>query len=256
MVVTVDHAPARARRWAAVTLALALVGCAGPRPSPEDRDPASVTIPGTPLEAAPEWREVRLPGKRATQYRRVIHDGRPSWHAHAEQSASLWRKPLKLEPAGIVGIEWSWWVDGLLPEADLTDIGLGDAPARLVFGFDGDEQRLSARNRMMFELARALSGEAPPYATLMYVWDNRLPVGTVIVHPRTDRIRKLVVESGAAHLRQWRHYRRDLRADFRQAFGEEPGPLLDVAYMTDADNTASRAQAWYGDLKLDRTNVD
>ena len=39
---------------------------------------------------------------------------------------------------------------------------------------------------------------------------------------RTDRIHKIVLESGAA-LGQWRNYERDVLADYRRAFGEDPG---------------------------------
>jgi len=40
-------------------------------------------------------------------------------------------------------------------------------------------------------------------------------------------------------------------ADFRRAFGEEPGPLVAIAVMTDSDNTRSRSRAWYGPVRLD-----
>jgi hypothetical protein len=126
-----------------------------------------------------------------------------------------------------------------------------DAPVRLVLAFDGDHAKLSARNRLMFELAETLSGERLPYATLMYVWEPRAPVESVIVNSRTDRIRKIVVESGPANLGQWRDYRRNIAEDYRRAFGEEPGSLLAVAYMTDSDNTQSDAEAWYGEVVLD-----
>jgi hypothetical protein len=41
-----------------------------------------------------------------------------------------------------------------------------------------------------------------------------------------------------------------VRADFIRAFGEEPGPLVAVALMTDTDNTGSTLRAWYGALRL------
>ena len=84
----------------------------------------------------------------------------------------------------------------------------------------------------------------------MYVWANQAPVEEVVHSSRTDRIRKLVVESGGTNLRRWRRYRRNLVADFRRAFGEAPGPLLGIALMTDADNTGSTAEAWYGAVEL------
>jgi hypothetical protein len=75
-------------------------------------------------------------------------------------------------------------------------------------------------------------------------------VGSVIINPRSDRVRKIVVDSGAQHLRQWRDHRRDLAADFRLAFGEEPGALKSVALMSDSDNTRSSAMAWFGEVDL------
>jgi hypothetical protein len=82
------------------------------------------------------------------------------------------------------------------------------------------------------------------------VWDAHLPVGTVVVNPRSDRIRSIVVDSGPGELRRWRDHRRDLAADFRHAFAEEPGPLTSVALMTDSDNTRSQARAWYGAIEF------
>ena len=76
-------------------------------------------------------------------------------------------------------------------------------------------------------------------------------VAFVIVHPRTDRIRRIVVESGTSGLRKWRSYRRDLAADFSLVFGEAPGASQAMAVMTDADNTQSQLATWYGEIMLD-----
>jgi hypothetical protein len=120
----------------------------------------------------------------------------------------------------------------------------------VLLAFGGDHTRLPARTQMMFELARALTGETPPYATLAYVWDAKASVGSVVTHPRSDRVRKLVVESGSGALRQWRYYRRNVANDFRLAFGEVPGPLLAMAVMTDGDNTGSTLHTRYRDIRL------
>ncbi len=160
------------------------------------------------------------------------------------------RKRVLIAPEKLGPVSFSWWVDDLIGDASVADIDREDAPARVMFGFDGDVSNLSRRTRMMFDLAEALSGERPPYATLMYVWDAKAPVGTVIVNPRSDRIRKIVVDSGPLNLRRWRDHRRDLRADFRLAFGEDPGPLQSVGVMTDSDNTQSSALSWYGAVTL------
>jgi hypothetical protein len=126
-----------------------------------------------------------------------------------------------------------------------------DSPVRVVLVFEGDRSRFSSRDAMLSELMRTLTGEEMPYATLMYVWCNRRQPGTLITNPRTDRIRKLVVESGPTNLDQWLDYRRDIRADFERAFGEPPGALVGVGIMSDTDNTRSTARAWYGPVQLE-----
>ena len=84
----------------------------------------------------------------------------------------------------------------------------------------------------------------------MYVWANELPVEMVLPSPHFDRIRLIVVESGAAHLGRWRDYRRNVLEDYRRAFGEEPGDIVSVGVLTDADNTRHVAHAYYGDIRL------
>ena len=76
------------------------------------------------------------------------------------------------------------------------------------------------------------------------------PVGTVVENPHTRRIRKLVVQQGPQQLGGWVEHERDLRADYLAAFGRPPGPLTAVGVMTDANNLATQAEAWYGPLTL------
>ena len=197
------------------------------------------------------WHEVLIPGKRATVYSWELFDGRRALAARSEGSASMMRRTVNVAPAQLGSVSFSWQVTELMADAHVGQTDTEDAPARVLLAFAGDVSSLPARTRMMFELAHALTGEAPPYATLMYVWDAKAPVGSVIINPRTDRIRKIVVDSGPTELKRWREHRRDVAADFRRAFGEEPGPLVAIAVMTDSDNTGSRSRAWYGPITLD-----
>jgi hypothetical protein len=145
-------------------------------------------------------------------------------------------------------VEFSWWVPETIPTADLRHAETADSPVRVVFAFDGDVSRLSLRNRLQFQMAETLTGEAPPYATLMYVWDNHAEPETVLPGARSDRVRKVVLEQGGGNLRRWLTYRRPLMADFERAFGETPGPLIGIALLTDTDNTRTKARACYGDV--------
>lgn len=205
---------------------------------------------GSPAAQAEGWHEVPLPGKRLTQYAPVHKDGRAAVHARAQESASMWRRKVNVPAEQLGRVRWTWRVDRLNPQASISDVDAEDAVARVIFAFDGDRSRLSARNRAMFDLAQALTGEAPPYATLMYVWETSTALDTVVLNPRSDRIRKWVVDSGSTHLGTWRLHERNLAADYERAFGERPGALLAIGKMTDADNTRGRAEAWYGPIEL------
>lgn len=191
-----------------------------------------------------------LPGKRATRYEVRSDDGNAVVLAQANASASLLRHRLRIEPEALGTLRFSWRVAALIAGADVRGRDTEDSPVRVVLAFDGDHAQLPAREQALFDLAQAVSGERPPYATLMYVWDNRTPLETVVAGSRSDRVRKIVVESGAGNLRQWRQHERNIEVDYRRVFGEAPGALIGVALMTDADNTGASAQAWYGAVCL------
>jgi hypothetical protein len=217
----------------AAPLAMVVAGCAAPPQAPSD---------------APEWHALHLPGKRITAYAHADCEGRRAWRARSDASASLWRRKVDTAVTPGTTIEFSWWVPQTIPTADLQRAETADSPVRVALAFSGDVSKLSMRNRLQFQLAESLMGEAPPYATLMYAWDNHAPAETVLPGARSDRVRKIVVERGEANLRRWLTYRRSLAADFQRAFGEPPGRLIGIALLTDTDNTGSKAEACYGDV--------
>ena len=234
--------------------ALLLAGCANPPLLPVADSPwAAASLPppdpSTPA-AAGAWQHTTFIGKTPTRFVYERKDGRHAVVASAQTSASMLRSAMRVEPEALGALRFSWKVPALIPAADMALREADDAPVRIVLAFEGDRSRFSPRNAMLSELARTLTGEEMPYATLMYVWCNRREVGSVITNPRTDRIRKLVVESGPRRLGEWLDYERDVRADFERAFGEAPGALVGIALMTDTDNTLSKASAWYGPVHL------
>ena len=196
------------------------------------------------------WEVVPLPGKLRTAFRLEERDQRIALLAHAQSSASMLRQRLNIAPDQLGRLHFDWQVENLMAQADMSQREHEDSPVRVILAFEGDRSKFSAKNAMLSELTQALTGEPLPYATLMYVWSNHHPLDSVIINPRTDRVRKWVLESGPQHLNQWRHYQRDIRADFEKAFGEPPGKLLALAIMTDSDNTQSNVRAWYGDIRL------
>ena len=211
---------------------------------------ATPDTPALPTQKRPEWLHVKLAGKQANTYTAVRKDGRHAVRAQSDASVSLLRQKVRIAPDKLQSVKFSWNVSALLAKADMAHRHADDSPVRIVFAFEGDRSQFSAKNALLSDLSHTLTGEPLPYATLMYVWCNTRAPGSVIVNPRTDRIRKIVVESGVRNLNQWRDYERNIRTDFMEAYGEVPGALVGIAIMTDTDNTKSRATAWYGKVKL------
>lgn len=197
-----------------------------------------------------QWQQHLFPSKKATQYNAVEVDGRAALMATAISSASMLRQPVRVEPASLQTIAFSWKVAQLIPGADLSQRDAHDSPVRLVLAFEGDRSEFSMKNAMLSELSLTLTGEPMPYATLMYVWCNACAKEDVYVSPRTDRIREIALETGPERLGQWLSYQRDIQADYIKAYGQAPGALVGVGIMTDTDNTRQSAVAWYGPVSL------
>ena len=211
--------------------------------------PFSTARPGSALPAG--WETVIITAqKRRTHYELVDDSGVTVLHAHAENAASSIGHPLDVDLASTPVVAWRWKVSALINGADNRVAAREDAPARLVFEFDGDKSRLGLGDRAVDTLARNLGGRELPYATLMYIWSNDVPVGTVIPNPRTKRVQMIVASSGPAAVGHWQARERDLLQDYQRAFGQPPGRLRGVAVLTDTDNTGGKVEAWYGDIRF------
>lgn len=225
-------------RWCWVTAATMILGACSSPPTFQK-----------PTSEQHSWRAVKIPAKAPTEYRvETAPDRGLVLAAYADQSASAWRHTVDKHPQELGKVRFSWKAQNLPPLADIGESGRTDAAVRVIFAFDGDAAKLTAKQRMLMEFVATISGETPPYATLIYTWDAIRPVDSLVLHPRLDRIRKWVLQSGDQKLGEWLNYERDLVNDFRLAFDEEPGKLLWIAFMTDSDNTKSIVNAWYGNV--------
>jgi hypothetical protein len=202
--------------------------------------------------ASGEWEHQTFLGRSPTQYRATEHQGRPAVHALCEGNNSLLRRRVQLPTGAWGALSFGWWVDALNPQSNLTDRDSNDAVARIILTFDGNRQGFTARDLALSELALLLTGEPMPHATLMYVWDNKHPVGTVLQDPNTSRVRLLVARSGPSELGRWSEEVRDVQADYARAFGDSASQLTGIGLMTDSNNTRQRSEAWYGPLNLKR----
>jgi hypothetical protein len=167
-----------------------------------------------------------------------------------EGGSGLWRK-IRVDPRRTPILEWRWLVPRPEPGSPPLAVTSSHSPmARLSLAFHGDADKLDFEDRAKLRLAKALTVHGLPYASLLYVWMVGKPVGTVLRSPHTDRVRMIVVESGAQRVGEWLTIRRNVVEDFRRAFDEEPGDIVSVGLMTDYGDDGSPRRAVYGDITL------
>ena len=85
-----------------------LIGCS----SIENERPSSVQSSNFfwQAEAQSGWEQVKLPGKRNTDYYLVALHGQNTLKANAQSSASMLRKKIRIEPDALNSLLFSWQV--------------------------------------------------------------------------------------------------------------------------------------------------
>ncbi len=126
-------------------------------------------------------------------------------------------------------LNWDWKVDNILTGNDERTKTGDDYPARIYVVFSGG---------VMFWRTRAIN----------YVWSNKQPVNGSWSSAYTRNAGMIAIQSGSENIGRWMNESRNVPADYRRLFGEDPDVIDAVAIMTDTDNTGAAATAWYGDI--------
>lgn len=198
-----------------------------------------------------EWKHLPLASfKNNTDYSLVVEDGVVVLRAMAHSSASFLATPADFDPHDFPMLSWRWKVAQGIPAASTAEQSKEDAPVRVMVAFEGDVSKLPVKDRFAANAAKSISGQALPYATLMYVWGGKVALDSITPSSRSSRIKMLAVAVDDHALGQWHSYSRNLVADFKRAFGEEPGKVNSIQVMSDTDNTGADAQAYYGDISV------
>ena len=183
-----------------------------------------------------------------TRYTLVRDAGSVVVKATSEASSSGLVRKIRINPKEYPLIEWRWKVMNIYRKGDVSTKEGDDYPARLYVTFEYNSVNMGLFEKLKYETARLLYGEYPPSGAIAYIWESKIPKGSVVPNPYTDRVRMIVVESGEYRLNQWIHEERNIYEDYKTAFKQEPAFISGVAIMTDSDNTGETATAFYGDI--------
>jgi len=190
--------------------------------------------------------------ERHTGYSLVEDDGKVVVKAVSQQSASGLTRVISLDPKKYPVIQWRWKVKNILKQGDVSRKDGDDYPARVYITFAFDPDKASYLERIKYQAIQLIKGRDIPYRALSYIWGSNSRAGAMVANAYTDQAVMFVVEGGDEKLQQWVTERRNVYADYKKAFGEEPTMISGVAIMTDTDNTRESAVAWYGDIVFRR----
>jgi hypothetical protein len=173
------------------------------------------------------WEEERFSGR--TSYSAGEIDEQPCVRAVAEDTASGMYRELEVDLRETPWLNWHWRIDNVFDNRGEQTKAGDDYPARIYV---------------------VKSGGALFWKTLAvnYVWSSHQPINTRWFNAYTGNAHMIAVRSGATQTGQWLTEKRNVRDDFRQAFGKDVTTIHAVAFMSDTDNTGLTATACYGDI--------
>lgn len=201
-------------------LALAAL-LAGPAAAADER--TYVLMP----EILSAWEKKDFEGE--TQFQTTFKDGRVAVAAKSKGTASGYSRTVTVDLTKTPYINWEWRVDNVLSGPDERTREGDDFPARI---------HLIESHGLLFWKTRGVG----------YVWTGKLPEGADWPNPYRTTTHMFAVRSGAADTGKWIKEKRDVRADFKRAYGEDVTQIDAVAFFSDTDDTKGEATAYYGPI--------
>jgi len=132
-------------------------------------------------------------------------------------------------------LSWRWKVSNVVRSAIETRKDRYDSAARVivVFGEGGSYGFFK-------------KGE-PAGFKIEYIWANHLPKSHLFDHPGDKNCKVFVLESGEGKAGQWVYEERNIRKDFKLAFGTEPPGISAIGIQTDTDQSNEMVTAYYSE---------
>ena len=200
------------------------------------------------LAAATGWELVTFRGTRPTDYTyERLADG-VALRADSNRTASglVAALPEELDPTAI---SWRWRLERCLDNAEERERAGDDFAAR-VFVLFGRARTWAPWGWLGRQLFRSPFGRIKPKRALSFVWASHAARGDAAFSPVSGDVYQIAARGGCRDDAGWvaEHY--ELAREFAQAFQEPMPHVVALAVMTDTDDTAGHAVAWYGDVML------
>ncbi len=240
-----------------VLILMAAAPVALPQSEPEVIEAAKFSTAAPGGNFPDGWKHVTFKRiKQHTRYSLVKDQSRIVVRAVSHQSASLLSKKIKIDPRQYPIVHWQWKAANVIGKGDVSRKKGDDSPARLFVIFSGNDNQAGLPDRARNKVQPSLFNGYRPLRAITYIWGNKAVAGTMVPNLFSDRVVMFVVRSGSTNLNTWLGERRNVYEDYKKAFDKEPPMISGIAIMTDSDNTAQSATAFYGDISFKKRIPD
>jgi len=181
------------------------------------------------------WKMVSSFGVPPTQYSKA---GKGIIKAESLGGRSSLFKEVKEKEKNYPILSWGWKISNVVHSAIETRKDRFDAAARIMVVF-GKE-----RSYGIFK------GGEPVGLKIEYIWAARLPKGHVFDHPGGKDCKVFVLESGDGKAGQWVYENRNIKKDYKTAFGTEFPGVLSIGIQTDTDHSNEQVTTYYSEPAL------
>ena len=130
-------------------------------------------------------------------------------------------------------LEWSWKAVALPKGADSRQKDTDDEAAQLYVTWPRFPEAVRSR-------------------VIGYIWDTTAPAGAMHKSQKTGTVTYIVLRSGPAELGKWLTERRNVREDFKKAYGEEPDDPGIVSVGIDSDDVKGTAESYVGAIRFQK----
>lgn len=153
----------------------------------------------------------------------VTESGAPVLHIRCRESSFSLVRELAIASHDYPYITWTWKATRLPPSGDVRKRGCDDQALQLLVAFE---------NRRV----------------LSYIWDSNAPEGFTadqsIGWPVNIMIKVIVVDSGAADAGKWLTHTRNIYADYRKYFNEDPARIIGIRIQSNTQHTGDFAEGF------------
>ncbi len=204
------------------------------------------------------WRTVGIPKGKVplAQFDLVNLDGGKVLRLATEKSyGTVVHEVKNLTPTSTTTLKWRWRLDEPVINANLRVKTGDDVAIKVCVMYDMPTDDLPFSEKALLGIARTISGERLPAATLCYIWDTTLVSGVIIDNAYTKRVKFMVLDGKGSDkfLKTWKSHERNLAQDFIKAFGHETKtvpPMMAIVVGADSDNTSGSSLAYVSDVSL------